>query len=133
MAGVPVTEVAGRYGVSRQSVHSWLGATGARVRRAWRILALNCTGIRGRFRLNGIRNLLTNLPGFVEVLSTGLPLEVAYASLPLLSQPHLPRSLYFFSLSTAISWNSLCSSRLPLASTQMAARAVATIAAPYPR
>ena len=25
MAGVPVTEVAGRYGVSRQSVHTWLG------------------------------------------------------------------------------------------------------------
>jgi transposase InsO family protein len=25
MAGVPVTEVAGRYGVSRQSVHAWLG------------------------------------------------------------------------------------------------------------
>ena len=24
MAGVPVTEVAGRYGVSRQSVHAWL-------------------------------------------------------------------------------------------------------------
>ena len=24
MAGVPVTEVAGRYGVSRQSVHGWL-------------------------------------------------------------------------------------------------------------
>src|SRR5258706_284105 len=25
MAGIPVTEVAGRYGVSRQSVHAWLG------------------------------------------------------------------------------------------------------------
>ncbi len=25
MAGIPVTEVAGRYGVSRQSVHTWLG------------------------------------------------------------------------------------------------------------
>src|SRR5215213_8235897 len=25
MAGVPVTEVAGRYGVSRQSIHTWLG------------------------------------------------------------------------------------------------------------
>jgi Helix-turn-helix domain len=25
LAGVPVTEVAGRYGVSRQSVHAWLG------------------------------------------------------------------------------------------------------------
>src|SRR6266496_4288739 len=25
LAGVPVTEVAGRYGVSRQSVHTWLG------------------------------------------------------------------------------------------------------------
>ena len=24
LAGVPVTEVAGRYGVSRQSVHAWL-------------------------------------------------------------------------------------------------------------
>ena len=24
MAGIPVTEVAGRYGVSRQSVHAWL-------------------------------------------------------------------------------------------------------------
>src|SRR5260370_8152346 len=25
MAGIPVTAVAGRYGVSRQSVHAWLG------------------------------------------------------------------------------------------------------------
>ena len=25
LAGVPVTEVADRYGVSRQSVHAWLG------------------------------------------------------------------------------------------------------------
>ena len=25
LAGVPVTEVAERYGVSRQSVHAWLG------------------------------------------------------------------------------------------------------------
>ena len=27
MAGVPVTEVAGRYGVSRQSVHAWAHAS----------------------------------------------------------------------------------------------------------
>jgi transposase len=25
MVGVPVTEVAGRYGISRHSVHTWLG------------------------------------------------------------------------------------------------------------
>ena len=36
-AGVPVTEVAGRYGVSRQSVHTWLvryrqeGITGLKI------------------------------------------------------------------------------------------------------
>ena len=49
MAGVPVTEVAGRYGVSRQGVHGW-PATGARGRRAWRTAAIGYVLIRGRSR-----------------------------------------------------------------------------------
>ena len=36
LAGVPVTEVADRYGVSRQSVHTWLRRYREEGRRAWR-------------------------------------------------------------------------------------------------
>lgn len=43
--GVPVTQVAARYGVSRQSVHSWCASTSSRACRDWR------TGRTGRRRV----------------------------------------------------------------------------------
>src|SRR5690348_1856814 len=55
LAGVPVTEVADRYGVSRQSVHAWLlryreeGPPGLADR------SIRCVLIRGRSRLSWSR------------------------------------------------------------------------------
>ena len=42
LAGVPVTEVAGRYGVSRQSVHAWLRRYRSEGPRVWRTAAIKC-------------------------------------------------------------------------------------------
>ena len=44
LAGVPVTEVADGYGVTRQSVHAWLGRYRSEgPRRGWRTAATRCT------------------------------------------------------------------------------------------
>ena len=48
LAGVPVTEVAERYGVSRQSVHTWLRRYRDEGPLAWRTAVTGCAIIRGR-------------------------------------------------------------------------------------
>ena len=62
-AGVPVTEVADRYGVSRQNVHAWLRRYRDEDRPGWLTAATRCMPTRGRSRLSWSRRSVSCAAG----------------------------------------------------------------------